>query len=581
MVMVRKSLLNLGILLSFFLCLAEQATATTTTEHPIPPYVDLPPQWLPDIPNLSSLPQKDVMSYMALDTTKPHKVVKPVKIGAIPQFTTDIALQIVENARKAYDSGVWTNDYTLQDRIRAIKKVIKILEEQEQDKMAETLVWEIGKNWHDARDEFQRTKKFIESLVEQLENDPEFAGHWSTVSSVRAFRKRAAVGVVLALAPYNYPLNECYATIIPALLMGNVVIVKIPTVGGLVHLHTMEAFRQALPKHTIQFLAGSGRATMPPIMETGKIDMLSFIGGSSAADQLIHAHPHPHRLLTFLQLEAKNMAVVLPEVFEDGNASLLEHTVKEITAGTLTYNGQRCTATKIIFVPQTNAETFLEKLGLSIAKLMPVGFPYEQSPVPKVTPLPTKQRLAYMKELLDDAVAKGAKIVNDGGGTVVGGEESTLMEPAVVYPVTSDMRLYHEEQFGPILPVVPYKSLEQIEGFAAQSDFAQQVSIFGTDANAMKRLVDAWGSLYGKININGKPGRSPDHLAFSGRRSSAKGVMSVRDVLLEFSVPTIVAHNKDDSLSNGIVEELNRSTKFLQQPAVAASEGTGTMQEEL
>jgi glyceraldehyde-3-phosphate dehydrogenase (NADP+) len=71
----------------------------------------------------------------------------------------------------------------------------------------------------------------------------------------------------------------------------------------------VDAFAKALPPGTIHFISGSGRATMPPLMKTGAIDALGFIGGSKAADQLIKQHPHPHRLKLFLQLEAKNMAV--------------------------------------------------------------------------------------------------------------------------------------------------------------------------------------------------------------------------------------------------------------------------------
>ena len=71
----------------------------------------------------------------------------------------------------------------------------------------------------------------------------------------------------------------------------------------------VEAFAKTLPPGAINFVSGGGRATMPPLMATGDVDGLAFIGGSSAADDLIAKHPHPHRLKVFLQLEAKNMAV--------------------------------------------------------------------------------------------------------------------------------------------------------------------------------------------------------------------------------------------------------------------------------
>ena len=95
-----------------------------------------------------------------------------------------------------------------------------------------------------------------------------------------------------------------------------VVLMKVPTVGGLVHFLTIEAFRKALPKGAMNFITGRGRETMPVLMETGKIDGLAFIGGSNAADRLIKQHPHPHRLKLFLQLEAKNMGIFLPDILE-------------------------------------------------------------------------------------------------------------------------------------------------------------------------------------------------------------------------------------------------------------------------
>jgi acyl-CoA reductase-like NAD-dependent aldehyde dehydrogenase len=77
--------------------------------------------------------------------------------------------------------------------------------------------------------------------------------------------KRAAIGIMLCLGPFNYPFNETYATMIPALLMGNIVILKLPAIGGLVHVLTMEAFAESLPPGVINFISGSGRTTIPPV----------------------------------------------------------------------------------------------------------------------------------------------------------------------------------------------------------------------------------------------------------------------------------------------------------------------------
>jgi hypothetical protein len=136
------------------------------------------------------------------------------------------------------------------------------------------------------------------------------------------------------------PLNEMYAVLIPALLMGNVAVLKLPAVGGLVHALTARAFAAALPPGAISFVSGAGRQTLGPIMASGKVDVLGFIGGTSGADALIRAHPAPHRLKVFAQLAAKNLGVVLPDADLDAAAA-------QCALGATSYNGQRCTAIKL------------------------------------------------------------------------------------------------------------------------------------------------------------------------------------------------------------------------------------------
>ena len=171
-----------------------------------------------------------------------------------------------------------------------------------------------------------------------------------------------------------------------------------------------------------------------------------------------------------------------------------------------------------------------------------------------------------MRELIDDAVAKGAKVVNKDGGTVIGGSESTLMVPAVLYPVTSDMKVYHEEQFGPVLPVTPYDDISEPLDFGQTGPYGQQVSVFTSeDATTAADVVDRFSTVFGKINLNSQCGRSPDTLPFSGRRSSAMGVMSVSHALKEFSVPTVVAYKETKEFSNTkLAAAVEKSSKFLE-----------------
>merc|ERR1712091_81002 len=88
--------------------------------------------------------------------------------------------------------------------------------------------------------------------------------------------------------------------------MGNPVILKLPAIGALAHVLTVDALQKCLPKGVVNFVSGSGRETLPSVMEGGLVDCLGFIGGSKGADALIKQHPRPHRLKVFSQLEGKH-----------------------------------------------------------------------------------------------------------------------------------------------------------------------------------------------------------------------------------------------------------------------------------
>jgi len=184
-------------------------------------------------------------------------------------------------------------------------------------------------------------------------------------------------------------------------------------------------------------------------MRSGKVDLLAFIGGSRTADSVIKEHPHPHRLRLFLQLEGKNLGIVTP-------SADIELSLNEVVLGSLSFNGQRCTAIKLVMVHKSIADAFVKQLGEKISA-MKGGLPWEDGV--KITPLPESKKPSAMEELIVDAVSKGATVTNANGGEIHG----SLFRPAVVYPVTSSMRLWHEEQFGPVVPVAVYEHVDEIK----------------------------------------------------------------------------------------------------------------------
>ena len=208
------------------------------------------------------------------------------------------------------------------------------------------------------------------------------------------------------MGPYNYPLNETFATLIPAMLVGNTIIFKPPQFGTLLFEPLLEAFRDSFPKGVINTIYAPGSLVVPHLLASGQINVLALIGSSKVADHLKKQHPKSHRLRAILGLDAKNAAIILPDAD-------LDLTVKECLLGALSFNGQRCTALKMLMVHRSIADEFVNRLTTELAKLK-VGMPWEKGV--SITPLPGMHRTAYMTEVIDDAVAKGAKVVNPEGG---------------------------------------------------------------------------------------------------------------------------------------------------------------------
>jgi glyceraldehyde-3-phosphate dehydrogenase (NADP+) len=231
--------------------------------------------------------------------------------------------------------------------------------------------------------------------------------------------------------------------------------------------------------------------------------------------------------------------------------------VQECVLGSLTFNGQRCTAIKMIFVHQEIVDDFLTRFGDAVGNLK-AGMPWEEGV--QITPLPEPDKTTYLTELIDDARAGGARVVNAGGGAV----DRTFMAPAVVYPVTSGMRLYTEEQFGPVVPIASFADVAEPLRYVSESDYGQQVSLFGRDPDVIAALIDPLVNQVCRVNLNCQCQRGPDSFPFTGRKDSAEGTLSVSDALRVFTIRTLVAAKSTEAnreLIKAIVTQ--RRSRFL------------------
>lgn len=474
---------------------------------------------------------------------------RPV-IGKVPVMDEDTAMSALNAAVRAWDHGrgTWPT-MSVAARVAAMEtfaaEMAKVREE-----VINLLLWEVGKSFDDSSKEFDRTLQYIHKTIDAVKEMDRTNSRFSLDGGVIAQVRRAPLGVCLSMGPFNYPLNEMYTTLIPALIMGNTAVVKPPKFGVLLHQPLLHAFAKSFPPGVVNFIYGRGANITPPLMKSGNVDVLALIGSSRAADTLKREHPRPHRLRSILGLDAKNPALVMADAD-------LDVAVRELVTGALSFNGQRCTALKLTFVHASIVDAFLERLSEAITAL-PIGLPWDAGV--KLTPMPEFNKVEAMQAFVDDAVNQGACVVNPGGGSAC----ETLYFPAVVYPVRPGMKLYTEEQFGPVVPICPYQEEQEFLDYVTQSNYGQQVSLFGRDPNKFVKLIDPLANQVCRINLNAQCQRGPDTLPFTGRKDSAEATLSVSDALRCFSIRSLVAAESNPE-SREIIQEIvtRRDSNFL------------------
>ncbi len=465
----------------------------------------------------------------------------PTLLGSVPDMDTEAANEAINSAVAAFDKGKgdWPT-MKVKDRIACMNTFVEKMRPHREE-VVRLLMWEIGKTKNDACKEFDRTIDYILDTIEAYKKLDRKSAKFDNESGILAHIRRSPLGVVLCLGPYNYPLNETFCLLIPALIMGNTTIFKPAKLGVLLITPLLKAFQESFPPGVVNIVFGRGRKIAAPIMQTGFVDVLALIGHSTSAVALQDEHPFKNRLRLILGLEANNPAIILPDTD-------LDLVVQECISGTLSYNGQRCTALKVLFVHADIVDEFNKRFAEAVDALK-FGLPWEDDVF--LTPLPEKNKPAYIDGLIKDAVSKGAKILNKRGGEL----SENYCYPAVLYPVSTDMKVFQEEQFGPVIPIISFTTIDEPLDAIAASQYGQQVSLFGKDTKQLGPLIDILANLVCRVNLNSACQRGPDIYPFTGRKNSAVGTLSVFDALRSFSIRSFVA-TKDNEYNKEILEKL-------------------------
>ncbi|MEK7543709.1 MAG: aldehyde dehydrogenase family protein [Patescibacteria group bacterium] len=392
------------------------------------------------------------------------------------------------------------------------------------------LAREIGKTTGEAKSEIVRTADLIDYYADEAQS---MRGETLDSDNFPGYDKgriglieRVAWGTVLAIAPFNYPVNLSASKIAPALLMGNSVVFKPPTQGGISALHLVQAFLKAgVPEGVLTCVTGTGADIGDYLVSHTGIDCITFTGSSDTGEAIAkHAGMKP---LVF-ECGGNNPALVLP----DADMNL---TAREIIKGAFSYAGQRCTAIKYILAMPSTMEQLLPVLRKEFGESVKMGDP--RSPETKmVGPVISVGAAEHIQSLIDETVKAGAKIVSGGK------RNNAYIEPTILSGVRPEMPAVAQEVFGPVVSLITVKDVSEATGIINASRFGLQASVFTKDEGA--GIVVAKQLSVGTVQINGSPQRGPDHFPFLGVKRSGLGVQGVRYSLEEMSRLRPIVINK-------------------------------------
>ena len=399
----------------------------------------------------------------------------------------------------------------LNKRIEILYKAAEILEKQA-DNLSELLMMEVAKDKKSARSEVIRTVDFIKFTAdiaksingESLQGDNFPGGKKNKIGLVN----REPLGVVLAISPFNYPVNLAASKIAPAIVTGNTVIFKPATQGSLSGLYLAKIFDEAgVPAGVINTVTGKGSEIGDYIVTHPDINFINFTGSSEVGARISQMSK---MIPLLMELGGKDAAIVLKDAD-------LDLAAKNIVAGAYSYSGQRCTAIKRVLVVNEVADKLVEKIKMEIKNLK-VGNPLELDA--DVVPLIDTKSADFVEGLINDAI-------NLGGNLVVGGNrEGNLIYPTLIDNVTKEMRIAWEEPFGPVLPIIRVNNVEEAIEIANRSEYGLQSSVFTENINDAFYVADKLE--VGTVQVNNKTERGPDHFPFLGVKSSGVGVQGIK-----------------------------------------------------
>jgi succinate-semialdehyde dehydrogenase/glutarate-semialdehyde dehydrogenase len=334
-------------------------------------------------------------------------------------------------------------------------------------------------------------------------------------------------GVIGIISPWNYPLVLAVSDALAALVAGNGVVIKPDSQTPFTALRAFELLEEAgLPDNLVQVVTGPGRTVGTAIIES--CDYMMFTG-STATGRSVARQAGERLIGVSAELGGKNAMVVTDDVD-------LDRAVEGAIVGSFANTGQLCISIERIYVSEPVADAFVEAFGARAAALR-LGA--EQAYGPEVGALASPDQLDKVRAHVDDAVAKGARLVAGGRHRPDVGE--LFFEPTVLAGVTPDMDVHREETFGPVVSVYPVASDDEAVAQANDTEYGLNASVYCGDTGRGRDIAARLEA--GTVNVNDGYSSAWASLdaPMGGMKASGLGRRHGREGLLKYTEPQTIA----------------------------------------
>ncbi|MBV8553571.1 MAG: aldehyde dehydrogenase family protein [Acidobacteriaceae bacterium] len=377
---------------------------------------------------------------------------------------------------------------------------------KDEPELAKLICSETGKPIKEARIEAGRSVNTLIAAAHearQLHGEVVPMDFASGAKGRMAITVREPLGVIGAITPFNFPLNLTLHKLAPALAAGNAIVDKPAERTPLSALRLAELVTRAgAPKGAYNVVTGNGPAIAGLLLEDPRVAMITFTGSMQVGASL-----RAKAGLKRVTLELGNNSAVILEPDADLNTA-----VSRSVTGAFSNNGQSCISLQRVFVHESIANEYLDRLVAAVGNLK-IGHPYE--PTTDISSLIDETAAIRVESWIRQAVDSGARLPCGGKRTFA------TVEPAVLADAPAAARISCEEVFGPVVSVYKYRNLEDALAQANNTPYGLQAGIFTSD---MKRAFQAARELqFAGVIINDVPTFRMDHMPYGGMKNSGLG----------------------------------------------------------